>query len=135
MKRRIAREKALQAIFQIDLSQTATADALEHVLQGEPTDPYLQKLVTGVVEHLEEIDEMIKKHLENWTLERLANVDRNILRLCVYELLYAQEDVPVNVAIDEAIEIAKVYSDEQSSKFINGVLSKVKGTLQESSHE
>ncbi|MCQ6273748.1 transcription antitermination factor NusB [Bacillus sp. V3B] len=135
MKRRTAREKALQAIFQIDISQTTTEDALEHVLEGNPSDHYLNRLVTGVVEHIEAIDAHITKHLEKWTLERLAHVDRNLLRLSVYELLYCQDDVPVNVVIDEAVEIAKIYGDEQSSKFINGVLSNVKNTLQESSRE
>lgn len=129
MKRRTAREKALQAIFQIDISQTTADAALEHVLEGKPSDPYLNKLVTGVVEHLEEIDANITRHLEKWTLERLAHVDRNILRFSVYELLYCQDDVPANVVIDEAVEIAKIYGDEQSSKFINGVLSNVKHLL------
>jgi N utilization substance protein B len=129
MKRRTAREKALQAIFQIDVSQTTTEDALEHVLEEKPSDAYLEKLVSGVVEHREEIDTHITRHLEKWTLERLAHVDRNLLRVSVYELLYCQDDVPVNVVIDEAVEIAKIYGDEQSSKFINGVLSNVKNTL------
>lgn len=129
MKRRTAREKALQAIFQIEMSQPTIDDALEHVLEGEPNDPYLIKLVNGVVDHMKEINDVISKHLEKWSLDRLANVDRNILRLAVYELLYCQDDVPANVIMDEAIEIAKIYGDEQSSKFINGVLSKVKSSL------
>lgn len=132
MKRRTAREKALQAIFQIEVSQNPTEEAIEHVLEGKPSDIYLHKLVTGVVEHMSEIDELIKKNLENWTMARLANVDRNILRICVYELKYCQDDVPVNVAIDEALEVAKIYGDDQSSKFINSVLSKVKNSIQES---
>ncbi|WP_394232911.1 transcription antitermination factor NusB [Niallia oryzisoli] len=129
MKRRTAREKALQAIFQIEMSQPTIEDALEHVLEGQPNDPYLIKLVNGVVEHMDEINDMISKQLEKWTLDRLANVDRNILRLAVYELLYCQDDVPANVIMDEAIEIAKIYGDDQSSKFINGVLSKVKASI------
>nr|WP_295972312.1 transcription antitermination factor NusB [uncultured Bacillus sp.] len=129
MKRRTAREKALQAIFQIDVSEVEPADALEHVLEGKSSDPYLEILVTGAAEHMKDIDEVIKNHLENWTIERLANVDRNILRLSVYELIYCQAEVPANVVIDEAIEIAKVYGDDQSGKFINGVLSKVKHSL------
>jgi len=129
MKRRTAREKALQAIFQIEMSQPTIDDALEHVLEGESNDPYLIKLVNGVVDHMEEINEIISNHLEKWTLERLANVDRNLLRLAVYELIYCQDDVPANVVMDEAIEIAKIYGDDQSSKFINGVLSKVKNSL------
>lgn len=129
MKRRTAREKALQALFQIDVSQVETESAIEHVLEGAPADEYLSKLVSGVSQYKEKIDAEIKKHLEKWTLERLATVDRNLLRLSVFELLYLSEDVPANVVLDEAIEIAKLYGDEQSSKFINGVLSKVKEQL------
>lgn len=129
MKRRTAREKALQAVFQIDVSEAEANAALEHVLEGQKSDPYLDRLVTGTAQHMEDIDTVIKSHLENWTIERLANVDRNLLRLSVYELMYCQDEVPANVVIDEAIEIAKVYGDDQSGKFINGVLSKVKNSL------
>ena len=129
MKRRTAREKALQAIFQMDVSQVTSEAALEHVLNGESNDPYLNRLVTGTTEHIEAIDEVISNHLEKWTIDRLANVDRNLLRLSVYELMYCQEDVPANVVIDESVEIAKLYGDDQSSRFINGVLSKVKEKL------
>jgi len=126
MKRRTAREKALQALFQIDMSQAEPSSAIEHVLEGAKNDNYLTLLVNGVVEHQVQIDEVIKKYLENWKLERLATVDRNLLRLAVYELKFSDEEVPANVVLDEAIEIAKVYGDEQSSKFINGILSKIK---------
>ncbi|QED48577.1 transcription antitermination factor NusB [Cytobacillus dafuensis] len=129
MKRRTAREKALQALFQIDVSQVEPSSAIEHVLEDKPNDAYLNQLVNGVVENKDFIDETIKKYLENWTMERLATVDRNLLRSAVYELLFCKEDVPPNVAIDEAIEIAKRYGDDHSSKFINGVLSKIKQQL------
>ena len=68
---------------------------------------------------------MIRDNLENWTLERLANIDRNLLRIAVYEMIHS-EDVPVSVAMDEAIEIAKKFGDDQSSSFVNAVLSKIK---------
>ncbi len=126
MKRRTAREKALQALFQIDMSEADPKEAILHVLEEERGDDYLSNLVSGVVEHKSEIDEMIKKHLEKWTIERIAPVDRNLLRLAVYELVFLKEEVPANVVIDEAIEIAKVYGDEHASRFINGVLSKIK---------
>lgn len=129
MKRRTAREKALQALFQIDVSSTEPSAAIEHVLEGEPSDDYLTMLVNGVMEHLDEIDNLIKENLEKWSLERLATVDRNLLRIAVFELKYAHDDVPEKVVLDEAIEIAKLYGDQQSSKFINGVLSKVKQHL------
>ncbi len=129
MKRRTAREKALQALFQIDMSQTEPNLAIEHVLDGAKEDSYLTQLVNGVVEHQAPIDEEIKKCLENWKLERLATVDRNLLRIAVYELKFSEQDIPANVILDEAIEIAKLFGDEQSSKFINGVLSKIKQHL------
>ncbi|MDP4106738.1 MAG: transcription antitermination factor NusB [Bacillota bacterium] len=129
MKRRTAREKALQALFQIDVSSTEPSAAIDHVLEGERSDDYLSKLVNGVMEHLEEIDQLIKANLEKWSIERLATVDRNLLRIAVFELKYEHEEVPENVVLDEAIEIAKIYGDHQSSKFINGVLSKVKQHL------
>jgi transcription antitermination protein NusB len=125
MKRRTAREKALQALFQIDISKAETEDALQHVLEDEASDAYLSQLVEGTVQHQEEIDQIIKNQLEKWSIDRLAHVDRSLLRLAVYELLYCKE-VPTNVVLDEAIEIAKIYGDDQSSRFINGVLSKVK---------
>lgn len=126
MKRRTAREKALQALFQIDMSEIEPNAAIEHVLDEEPSDPYLEKLVFGVMEHQTEIDENIKVHLEKWTLERLANVDRSLLRMAIFEMKYCSDEVPVNVILDEAIEIAKMYGDDQSSRFINGVLAKIK---------
>ncbi|MDE3839537.1 transcription antitermination factor NusB [Bacillus methanolicus] len=129
MKRRTAREKALQALFQIDVSNAEPDAAIEHVLEDARGDEYLTRLVEGTVQNRDEIDETIKKHLEKWTLERLANVDRNLLRMAVFELKYCRDEVPANVVLDEAIEIAKIYGDEQSSRFINGVLSKVKDSL------
>jgi N utilization substance protein B len=125
MKRRTAREKALQALFQIDINEAETNEAIENILGESSSDPYLEQLVEGTVEHLEQIDKVISGHLEKWTLDRLAKVDLNILRLGVYELLFV-EDVPANVAINEALEVSKRFGDERSSKFINGILSKVK---------
>ncbi len=129
MKRRTAREKALQALFQIDVSSTEPSLAIEHVLDGAAKDEYLTNLVYGVVEHQTEIDGIIKANLEKWSIDRLATVDRNLLRIAVYELKFADEKVPEKVVLDEAIEIAKRFGDEQSSKFVNGVLSKVKDQL------
>lgn len=130
MKRRTAREKALQALFQIDLSGTEVHDALNHVLdENEKQDDYLDFLVNGTISNKDQIDEIIKSNLENWTLERLNNIDRNILRISVFEMLKSTE-VPVNSVIDEGIEIAKAYGDDQSGKFVNAVLSKVKQQLQ-----
>jgi N utilization substance protein B len=128
MKRRTAREKALQALFQIDVSNTEPSLAIEHVLEGRTSDDYLNQLVLGVVEQKDEIDALIIENLEKWSLDRLATVDRNLLRMAAFELKFSQ-DIPDNVILDEAIEIAKIYGDDQSSKFINGVLSKIKEKL------
>lgn len=129
MKRRVAREKALQALYQIDLSDIPVDEAIENVLDGEEQNDFLHSLVVNTVEHLDEIDETIKRYLEKWSIDRLAKVDLNILRIGVYELLY-NDEVPKNVAINEAIEVAKRFGDEKSSKFINGILSKVKAEVE-----
>ncbi|MCM3236961.1 transcription antitermination factor NusB [Heyndrickxia oleronia] len=129
MKRRTAREKALQALFQIDINEASPDEAIKNVVKGEENNEYLNELVHGTSNHLNEIDEMIAQHLEKWTINRLAKVDLNILRLGVFELMYV-DDIPANVAINEALEVSKRFGDEQSSKFINGVLSKIKDTIQ-----
>ncbi|WP_409297854.1 transcription antitermination factor NusB [Peribacillus sp. SCS-26] len=128
MKRRTAREKALQALFQIEVGKAEIQESLENVLDGMEKDEYLEFLVNGTTESIESIDEKIKAHLENWKIERLAAIDRNLLRLAVFEMT-SSEEVPVNVVLDEAIEIAKTFGDDQSSKFVNAVLSKVKDDL------
>jgi transcription antitermination protein NusB len=129
MKRRTARERALQALFQIDVSNSDPASAIEHVLEGESGDDYLTRLVLGVVEQKSEIDQLIKENLEKWSIDRLATVDRNLIRIAIFELKFNDNEVPENVILDEAIEIAKIYGDDQSSRFINGLLSKVKEQL------
>ncbi|NEY20079.1 transcription antitermination factor NusB [Bacillus ginsengihumi] len=129
MKRRTAREKALQALFQIDMNQSTPEEAIENVLHHQEHDPYLSDLVEGTYAHIKEIDALISDHLDKWSIDRLAKVDLNILRLAVYELKYV-EDVPANVAINEALEVSKRFADERSSKFINGVLNHIKQMIQ-----
>ncbi|WP_042346034.1 transcription antitermination factor NusB [Bacillus massiliigorillae] len=128
MKRRTAREKALQALFQIDIADTEIQDALNFVIEDQGHDEYLDFLVKGTMENVNKIDEIIASNLENWTIARLSNIDRNILRIATFEMLKSTE-VPVNVVIDEGIEIAKAFGDDQSSKFVNAVLSKIKEHL------
>lgn len=125
MKRRKARELALQTLFQMDLSEANASDALQHVLEEaeEKEDAFLESLVTNFVDHKEEIDNKLSSNIESWTIDRLGNVDRNILRIALVEIDFL-EDVPKSVTINEAIEIAKIYGDDDSSKFINAVLSK-----------
>ncbi|MFB1080710.1 transcription antitermination factor NusB [Jeotgalibacillus sp. JSM ZJ347] len=129
MKRRTAREKALQALFQMEMNEMTPETAIENILEDEKNDDYLTDLVEGVSGHLSEIDQVIQNHLEKWKIERLARVDRNILRVALYELLYKKEDVPHNVVLNEAVEISKRFGDEKSSKFVNGLLSKVVANL------
>ncbi|QFT89740.1 hypothetical protein FIU87_13845 [Bacillus sp. THAF10] len=130
MKRSKAREKALQAIFQMDLSDIPPEEAMANVLEeNEQVDEFLKSIVIGTKEHAEEIDSTLKSHLEKWSLERLGTVDRTILRMATYEMIYVEE-IPVNVTMNEAIELAKTFGDDKSSGFINAVLSKVKERLE-----
>ncbi|CAG9623178.1 transcription antitermination factor NusB [Sutcliffiella rhizosphaerae] len=130
MKRSKAREKALQAVFQMDLSDISAEEAIINVLEdGEKTDDFLQDVVNGTKEHQAEIDTILKNHLEKWSLDRLGTIDRTILRIATYEMKYV-EDIPLNVSMNEAIELAKVFGDDKSSSFINAVLSKVKTSLE-----
>lgn len=129
MKRHEAREKALQALFQIDMNEMDANEAINNILDGELSDSFLTELVTGTIQHLAEIDAALKENLEKWTLDRVAKVDKAILRMAVYEMKFI-ESIPVNVSIDEAVELAKSFGDDSSSRFVNGVLSKVKDSIQ-----
>lgn len=122
MKRREAREKVLQTLFQLENTELTIEEAMSHVLDGQ-NDSFYEKLVRGTTEHLSQIDESLKAKLENWSLDRLPKIERTILRLAVFELLFMQ-DAPSKVIINEAIELSKTFGDEKSSKFVNGVLSK-----------
>lgn len=122
MKRREAREKALQTLFQLENTELTIEDAMSHVLEGQ-NDSFYEKLVRGTTEHLAQIDESLKTKLENWSLDRLPKIERTVLRLAVFELLFMQ-DAPAKVVMNEAIELCKTFGDDKSSKFVNGVLSK-----------
>lgn len=156
-KRRVARERAMQFLFQFDLnpeenlesalntywdSQRAAVIA-EEKSKARWNEPFIlppissdeavvrlfaDSLIRGVLEKRERLDEEIKRHLKNWDIHRLAVVDRNILRLAIYEMLF-RDDIPPVVSINEAIDIAKKYSTEDSGKFVNGILDKIKGEL------
>ncbi len=130
MKRRTAREKALQSLFQIDRSQIEPIEAIRYTLEENESDPFLEDLVIGTTKNLAEIDKHISENLEKWTIERLGNIDRSILRMATYEMIFL-EDVPSSVSMDEAIELAKKFGDDNSSKFINSVLSKIKNKLEQ----
>jgi N utilization substance protein B len=125
-----AREAALKILYQLDvLGETPDEQRLEELLEGErlrePSRAYARRLAAGCVAAREKLDEAITRALEHWKLARLAAVDRCILRIGLFELL-EPGDVPPNVSINEAIELAKKYSTEQSGSFINGILDHVR---------
>ncbi|SDM87846.1 NusB antitermination factor [Psychrobacillus sp. OK028] len=121
MKRRQARELALQALFQLDNHELSIEEAIGHVTEEQ--DSFLTQVVNGVVSHKDEIDASLTDKLENWSLSRLPKIERTVLRIAVFELLFTEE-TPAKVVINEALEICKVFGDEKSSRFVNGVLSK-----------
>ncbi len=156
-KRREARERAVQFLFQHDLnppedleralsqfwdSQRSEAIAKEkgRATWGQQVElpppsaedaairVFADPLITGALQHREEADAIIKKFAQNWDLHRIAAVDRNILRLAIFEMLH-REDIPPVVSINEAVDIAKKFSTQDSGKFVNGILDKVKGEL------
>ncbi len=156
-KRREGRERAIQFLFQHDLnppedlagaldqfweSQRAAAIAGDkgvatwgQVVELPPPTTgeaavrlFADPLIRGTLEHRDEADEVIKKHAKNWELHRIAAVDRNVLRLAIYEMLH-RLDIPPVVSINEAVDIAKKFSTQDSGKFVNGILDKVKGEL------
>ncbi len=157
-KRREARERAVQFLFQHDLNPPENLDAaLEHFWNSQrmaalvdeknakanwgekvelppPTTEdaamrlFADPLIRGTLEQRDALDEVIKKHAKNWDLPRIAAVDRNIMRLAIYEMLH-RDDIPPVVSINEAVDIAKKFSTEDSGKFVNGILDKVKSDL------
>ncbi len=129
MKRRKAREYALQMLFQWDFTQRAYDErAVEDFWADKKVHDdvrdFASNLVRGTVDNLETIDTVIEKVTENWILQRMAAVDRNILRFAAYEILY-RKDIPAAVTINEAIEIAKKYSTTEAASFLNGVLDRI----------
>ncbi|MBB5173070.1 transcription antitermination factor NusB [Texcoconibacillus texcoconensis] len=129
MNRRLVRIRAVQALYQVDLTEEDPVLAIEAALEEEEEgDDFLTKLVEGTVNHLDEVDECIKEHLTNWSLDRIGNVDRAILRLATYEMLYEQE-IPMNASLNEAIDLAKGFNGEESGRFVNGVLSSVSKSI------
>lgn len=130
MKRRRSREYALQILFQLELTGNGLNDALLKAfwkgVNHEPDDvkEFTHSIVRETLENLNKIDEIIKAAAQNWSLERMAVIDRNILRAATNELAF-REDIPASVAINEAIEIAKKFSTEESASFINGILDRI----------
>ena len=127
-RRHAARELALKMLFQVDIGRVPVAEVLAHFEPdeeiGEPpaeSVAYAHALVRGTAQNLKQIDGMLSSLTEEWSFDRLASVDRNILRLSVYELFH-ETNVPEEVVINEAVELAKAYSTDESGKFVNGIL-------------
>ncbi|KQS45568.1 MULTISPECIES: transcription antitermination factor NusB [Exiguobacterium] len=133
MKRHMARELAVQSLFQMELSDLTAQEAIEFAVEGKEYDTFVEQLVNGVETNKETIDQHIREALVNWSFERLGNIERTILRLAVYELLF-ETNIPVRVTINEAIELTKAFADEEATKIVNGVLGKVaQGVVKENS--
>ncbi len=129
MKRRKAREHALQLLFQLDIrKEKPSATVLKHFWAEYDADQevraFAEEIVKGTFKHFVKINNIIHQCAKNWTLDRMAVVDRNVLRMAVYEILY-RIDIPTSVTINEAIEIAKKYGTDDSGAFVNGILDSV----------
>ncbi|MNC33919.1 transcription antitermination factor NusB [Paenibacillus ihuae] len=138
MKRRLAREIIVQSLYQMEMNDVDSAEAVEmliaeaadeneteHVITDEiELKAYVVQHVNGVWEHKAAIDDMLEHYLKGWQMSRLSRVDRQILRLATFEMVFA-DDVPAKVAVNEAIDLAKHFGTEDSGKFVNGVLGKM----------
>ncbi len=130
--RTLAREAALKGLYQLDLRKSVPDGEIEELLEQEAPQrearDYARAVIRGTRKNLERIDGEIAQVAENWDLARMAAVDRNVLRLAIYELIF-REDIPPAVAINEAVVIAKKYSTKDSGAFVNGILDQVKNRL------
>ncbi|NLY88040.1 MAG: transcription antitermination factor NusB [Firmicutes bacterium] len=127
MSRRLARELVFKTLFQIDLGRIPWQEAVENILseygEGLPARErfFITRMVQGVTGLRREIDDLLSRFSSEWTLNRMAATDRSILRLALYEILH-REDIPVEVSVNEAVELAKKYGEEDSGRFVNGIL-------------
>lgn len=136
MSRKVARELSFKVIFSFNFqSEEEEIESLINNLENETNDitkedkEYIKDIVTGIIEHKDKLDETIKKYLKEWTMDRISKTDLAILRLATFEILY-REDIPYKVSINEAVELAKMFSDDSSPSFINGVLAGVVSGLE-----
>lgn len=149
MKRRLAREIAVQSLYQMEMNEVTAAEAVDMLMEearqqdnelgAQPAEAakvneYTRELVMGVVERKKAIDEMLQQHLTGWQVDRLSRVDRQVLRLACYEMVF-RDDVPPKAAINEAIELAKHFGTDESGKFVNGVLGKLIGAINSSKQD
>ena len=137
MSRKIARELTFKVIFSFNFqNEDESIETLISNLEKETNElneedkEYISQVVNGVIQNKETLDETIKKYLKEWTMDRINKTDLAILRVSIYEILY-REDIPYKVSVNEAVELAKLFSDDTSPSFINGVLARVVNELQE----
>lgn len=135
MGRRETREKAMKFLYQIqiqkdDIEEQIDRFIVEYNIKEETDKEYMLDVVHGVIREQQALDQLISRHLKGWTIGRIPKVDLAIIRLSSYEMKF-REDIPNNVSINEAVEMAKKYCDDQSKAFINGVLGKIHVELQE----
>ena len=125
MRRRIVREKVVQALYAFEIGGDPVEQVIQYVLVGlesnKTAHQFASKLVMQTIEHTEDIDRIIGKHITNWDFKRIAVLDRLILRMAICELLYFKE-IPPKVSVNEAIELAKLFSTSRSGQFVNGIL-------------
>jgi N utilization substance protein B len=121
-----ARKKALDVLYEADLRGLSAVEVLDAKADDaeQTVNPYTSELVYGVAEHADRIDDLLSTYSQDWSLERMPAVDRNLLRIGAYELLW-RDDVPPAVAISEAVELAKSLSTEESASFVNGLLARI----------
>lgn len=134
MTRRDAREAAFVVLFQVDVGRMKPEEAIRTTLGDKEAGcrnlEYIQRVVLETLRNLESIDDTVSRLAIGWTLDRMGAVDRNLLRLAVCEILFL-DDIPVNVAINEAVALAKKFGDEESWKFVNGILGKLAREMKE----
>ncbi len=128
MSRHIARELAFKILFQTDIGRNPWQEVLSRTLEEnelpEKSRAFLEQLVKGTVQELKSVDAEIMKYAQDWKLDRMANTDRNILRMAIFEIKFFKE-IPPGVSVNEAVELAKRYGDDESGKFVNGILGNV----------
>lgn len=137
MSRKVARELSFKVVFSFNFqSENEEIESLINNLENETNDitkedkEYIKEIVTGIIEYKDKLDETIKKYLKEWTMDRISKTDLAILRLATFEILY-REDIPYKVSVNEAVELAKMFSDDSSPSFINGVLAGVISGLEQ----
>ena len=139
-QRRMARECALKMLYEIEIKKVKGSQELEDVInlsredtgeftvQDEKSKSFMENLVRGVFKEKKYLDGCIQEHAKNWTLERISKIDKNVMRIAIYEMKHIEE-IPFAVSIDEAIEISKKYGAQDSDKFINGILDSIMKTI------